>query len=252
MSDPFRLDGEIALVTGGGTGLGRGMAQCLIAAGARVVITGRRADVLETAAAEIGAIPWVSDVNAPGAARELIATVTEKVGAPGIVVNNAGIHVKKPLAEMTDEDFDSVLRTHLKGAFSLSREASASMVKQGRGSLIFVSSMTAYMGMPLVTGYAAAKSGVIGMVRTLSAELAPHGVRVNAVAPGWIDTPMLQRAISADEERARKIRGRIQFQGGQFGAPEDVGWAVVYLASPAARYVTGVILPVDGGGHASF
>ena len=173
-----------------------------------------------------------------------------KHGVPDIVVNNAGIHVKKPAIEMTDEDFDSVLRTHLSGAFALTRAAARPMLERGSGSFVFISSMTGYMGMPLVAGYSTAKTGVIGLVRTLSAEFAPKGVRVNAIAPGWIDTPMLRKAISADSERERKIRGRIQIEG--FGEPSDVGYAAVYLCSPAARYLTGVILPVDGGGHASF
>ncbi len=250
--NPFSLEGEIAVVTGGGTGLGLGMTRCLRDAGAQVIITGRREDVLAQAIADLGpgvhAIPF--DVTDSKLAPDFIATATASVGAPTILVNNAGIHVKKPALEMTDEDFDSVLRTHLGGAFALTRAAAPGMLARKKGSLVFVSSMTGYMGMPLVAGYSAAKTGVIGLVRTLSAEFAPSGVRVNAVAPGWIDTPMLRRAISADAERERKIRGRIQIEG--FGAPEDVGWAVVYLCSPAARYLTGVILPVDGGGHASF
>lgn len=249
---PFSLTGQTAIVTGGGTGLGLGITRCLAQAGARVVITGRRPEVLQDAAAQLGdaVVPVVLDVTDTALLPDFVRDVETKVGAPSILVNNAGVHVKKPALEMTDEDFDSVLRTHLTGAFALTRAVAPGMLAQGRGSLVFVSSMTAYMGMPLVTGYATAKTGVIGMVRTLSAEFAPKGVRVNAVAPGWIDTPMLRKAISADAERERKIRGRIQIEG--FGAPEDVGWAVVYLCSEAARYVTGVILPIDGGGHASF
>ena len=149
---------------------------------------------------------------------------------------------------MTDEEFTSVLNTHLTGAFALTRSVGPAMIKEGRGSIVFISSMTAYMGMPLVAGYATAKSGVIGLVRTLSAELAPRGAG-ECPRPGLIDTPMLRRAISGCGAE-RKIRGRIQLEG--FGAPEDVGWAAVYLCSEAARYVTGVILPIDGGGHASF
>ena len=249
---PFSLVNQTAIVTGGGTGLGLGITRCLVAAGARVVVTGRRAEVLESAAAEFEGkvIPMVVDVTDTKTLPAFVARVTEEVGAPEILVNNAGIHVKKPALEMTDEDFESVLRTHLTGAFALTREVAPGMIARGRGSIVFVSSMTAYMGMPLVAGYAAAKTGVIGLVRTLSAEFAPKGVRVNAVAPGWIDTPMLRKAISSDAERERKIRGRLQIEG--FGVPEDVGWAVVYLCSEAARYVTGVILPIDGGGHASF
>lgn len=249
---PFSLTGQTAIVTGGGTGLGLGITRCLVQAGARVVITGRRPDVLQDGAAQLGdaVVPMVVDVTDTKVLPDFVREVETKIGTPSILVNNAGIHVKKPALEMTDEDFDSVLRTHLTGAFALTRAVAPGMLAQQRGSLVFVSSMTAYMGMPLVTGYATAKTGVIGMVRTLSAEFAPKGVRVNAVAPGWIDTPMLRKAISADAERERKIRGRIQIEG--FGAPEDVGWAVVYLCSEAARYVTGVILPIDGGGHASF
>lgn len=249
---PFSLNDQIAVVTGGGTGLGLGITRCLVQAGARVVITGRRAEVLEDAARELGpaVVPMVVDVTNTSLLPDFVRQVERGVGSPTILVNNAGIHVKKPALEMTDEDFDAVLRTHLTGAFALTRTLAPGMLKQRRGSMIFVSSMTAYMGMPLVAGYAAAKTGVIGLVRTLSAEFAPGGVRVNAVAPGWIDTPMLRKAVSADAERERKIRGRIQMEG--YGAPEDVGWAVVYLCSEAARYVTGVVLPVDGGGHASF
>lgn len=249
---PFSLENQTAIVTGGGTGLGLGITRCLTQAGAKVVITGRREELLQQAAAEIGpqVVPMAVDVTDSAALPAFVERVTREVGAPDILVNNAGIHVKKPALEMTDEDFNSVLHTHLTGAFALTRATAPGMLERGKGSIIFVSSMTAYMGMPLVAGYATAKSGVIGLVRTLSAEFAPKGVRINAVAPGWIDTPMLRRAISADAERERKIRGRIQIEG--FGAPEDVGWAIVYLSSEAARYVTGVILPIDGGGHASF
>lgn len=252
MNLPFSLENQTAIVTGGGTGLGLGITRCLAQAGAKVVITGRREDVLKNAAQELGenVFPMVVDVTDTKALPAFVERVTREVGEPSILVNNAGIHVKKPALEMTDEDFDSVLRTHLSGAFALTRAVAPGMLQRGTGSIVFVSSMTAYMGMPLVVGYATAKSGVIGLVRTLSAEFAPKGVRVNAVAPGWIDTPMLRKAISADAERERKIKGRIQIEG--FGAPEDVGWAAVYLCSEAARYVTGVILPIDGGGHASF
>lgn len=248
--DAFSLRDEIAIVTGGATGLGFGIARCLRLAGAKVIIAGRRAELLASAAEEIGATAMPLDVTVGAACDRFVDQVAASVGIPTILVNNAGIHVKKSALEMSEDEFSRVLNTHLTGAFSLTRAAAKAMVERAHGSIIFLSSMTAFMGMPLVAGYSAAKSGVAGLVRTLSAEFAPSGVRVNAVAPGWIDTPMLRRAIEGDAERERKIRGRIQLD--DFGSPEDVGWAVTYLCSPAARYLTGVILPVDGGGHASF
>jgi gluconate 5-dehydrogenase len=253
IESPFRLDGEIALVTGGGTGLGLGMARCLRAAGAKVVITGRRADPLDLAVAKLGngvfAVPH--DVTDLAAAPDLVARAAKLAGgAPTILVNNAGIHLKKPALETGDDEFNAVIQTHVSAAFALTRAAAPGMIAQGRGSVIFISSMTAFMGMSLVVAYSAAKSAVTGLVMTLSGELSPQGVRVNAIAPGWIDSPMLRKAIDADPERKRKIIGRIQMEG--FGHPDDIGWAAVFLSSPAARYITGQILPVDGGGTSGF
>lgn len=249
---PFRLDGEVAVITGGGTGLGKAMAGCMIRAGASVVITGRREEPLRETVEELGenASYYVFDVTEAGGAEGLVARIADEVGAPSILVNNAGIHLKKPAVETGDEEFTRVLQTHLNGALAMTRAVVPGMIQRGRGSVLFVSSMTAYMGMPLVVAYSAAKSAVKGMVYTLSAELAPQGVRVNAVAPGWIDTEMVRKALGGDDERRRKVMGRIQ--SGKLGKPEDVGWAAVYLSSPAADYVTGLVMPIDGGGHVGF
>lgn len=251
-TNPFSLEGEIALITGGGTGLGLGMARCMLRAGAQVVIVGRRQETLDEALAELGesAHSFTYDVTDFASAPGLIVKVTAEVGAPTILVNNAGIHLKKPAIETGDEEFGKVLQTHINGAFALTRAAAPGMIERKHGSIIFISSMTAFMGMPLVVAYSTAKSAVQGMVYTLSEEFSPHHVRVNAIAPGWIDSPMLQKAINADAERKRRIVSRIQMDG--FGEPDDVGNAAVYLSSPAAKYVTGVILPVDGGGVAGF
>lgn len=252
-SNPFSLNGEVAVVTGGGTGLGRGIASCLHQAGASVLVVGRREEPLAETVAALGdrrTAHLVADITTAGAADAVVAAATERFGRPTILVNNAGIHLKKPALETADDEFRAVLDTHVTASFSLARAAAPGMAENGRGSILFVSSMTAYMGMPLVVAYSAAKSAVKGMVYTLSGEWAPRGIRVNAVAPGWIDTPMLRRAIEADPERKRRIVSRIQMD--HFGSPEDVGWAAVYLSSPAARYVTGLVMPVDGGGHIGF
>jgi NAD(P)-dependent dehydrogenase (short-subunit alcohol dehydrogenase family) len=250
--NPFSLEGEIALITGGGTGLGLGMATCMLRAGAKVIIVGRRQETLDEALKSLGdgAYAMTHDVTDMASAPELVARVSREVGAPTILVNNAGVHLKKPAIETTDEEFATVLQTHVNGAFALTRAVAPGMIERRHGSIIFISSMTAFMGMPLVVAYSTAKSAVQGMVYTLSEEFSPSNVRVNAIAPGWIDSPMLQKAINSDPERKRRIISRIQMDG--FGEPADVGNAAVYLSSPAAKYVTGVILPVDGGGVAGF
>ncbi|HUF63067.1 MAG TPA: glucose 1-dehydrogenase [Verrucomicrobiales bacterium] len=250
--DPFRLDGEIALVTGAGTGIGLGIARAMSAAGARIILTGRRREPLETAAHELGnnslAIPHdLLDFEAAPALRDHIV---RQCGAPSILVNNAGIHLKKDALEVTEEEFLQVLNTHVTAAAALSRAFAAPMIQAGRGSILFISSMTALIGMPKVVAYSAAKAAVRGLVLALTADLAPRGLRVNAIAPGWIDTPMLHRALEGDPERRQRILSRTPL--GRFGDPSDVGRAAVYLSSPAAKFVTGVCLPIDGGGSIGF
>jgi gluconate 5-dehydrogenase len=250
--DPFRLDGEIALITGGGTGLGLGIARAMSAAGARIVLVGRREEPLQAAAAELGrdtlAIPH--DVLNFEAAPELRDQVARACGAPTILVNNAGIHLKKDALEVSEDEFLRVLNTHVTAAAALSRAFARPMIEAGHGSILFISSMTALIGMPKVVAYSAAKAAVRGLVLALTADFAPRGIRVNAIAPGWIDTPMLHRALDGDPERKARILARTPM--GRFGEPSDVGNAAVYLTSPAARFVTGVCLPIDGGGSIGF
>jgi gluconate 5-dehydrogenase len=252
LSKAFSLDGELAVVTGGGTGLGYAMASCFVAAGARVVITGRRVDVLKTAAEQLGANVFAEqhDVTDFASSEALMERIEMRFGAPSILVNNAGTHVKRPIEGHTLEDFHRILATHVEGAFAITRAAVPPMKKIGRGSIVFIASMSSLIGMPNIVGYSAAKSAYLGMVRSLSSELGPHNIRVNAIAPGWIETPMLHAALSGDPERQRKIIARTPQQ--RFGSPEDIGWAAVYLNSPAASFVSGVVLPVDGGASIGF
>jgi len=249
---PFSLAGETALITGGGTGLGFGVAEAFVAAGARVVLTGRREDVLAAAAARLGpgARCEVNDVTDTAAAQELVAKLEAEGWGVTTVVNNAGIHLKKEFTETSEEEFLSVLNTHLLGAYAVTRAAVPAMLERGRGSVIFMASMTSLFGIPKVIAYTAAKAAYLGMVRGLAVELSPRGVRVNAIAPGWIDSPMLRKAMDGDPERSAKVLGRTPMA--RFGAAEDIGWAAVYLASPAARFVTGIVLPVDGGASIGF
>jgi NAD(P)-dependent dehydrogenase (short-subunit alcohol dehydrogenase family) len=245
--DSFRLDGQIALVTGGGTGLGLAMSKALVYAGARVVITGRREEPLRQACAELGAAAQYvpHDVNDLPSIPALVEQVEERFGPLDILINNAGVNKKQPALETSDADLAAIVQTNLFGVFALSRECGKRMVARGRGSIVMIVSMTALFGVPQVSAYGAAKSAVLGLTRLLTVELAPHGVRVNAIAPGWIDSAMSRKAFEGDPARKQRIIARTPMA--RIGDPEDVGGAAVFLCSPAAKFITGVVLPVDGG-----
>ncbi len=243
----FSLEGEVAVITGGGTGIGLAMARAMASAGARVVLVGRREAELAGACAELGerSSYIVHDVTRLDDAPALVRRVSGEVGPITCLVNNAGIHVKKPAVDTTPEDFELVMRTHVFGAHALTRAVVPGMIERKRGSILFTASMASLFGIPLVIAYTAAKSAYVGMVKAYSTEFSPHGVRVNAIAPGWIETEMSRKALAGDPARRDRILGRTPM--GMLGQPADIGWAAVYLASPAAAFVTGVILPVDGG-----
>ena len=250
---PFRLDGEVALITGGATGLGFGIARSFVAAGAKVVIAGRREEELKKAVATLGtAASYVRhDVTEHGKAGELVVAATLAAGAPpSILINNAGIHLKKLAVETSPEEFLAVLNTHVIGAHALTRAVLPGMLERKHGSVIFIASMTSLFGIPKVVAYSAAKSAYLGMVRTLATEVSVENVRVNAIAPGWIDSDMTRKVMAGDPARREKIIGRTPM--GKFGDAQDIGWAAVYLCSPAAKFVTGVVLPIDGGASIGF
>lgn len=250
---PFSLAGQIAIVTGGATGLGFGMARSLVAAGARVVLVGRREAELRQAAERLGSAASVvrHDVTRLDEADRLVSAATEAAGGPpDILINNAGIHLKKPALETAPGEFQRILDTHVLGAHALTRAVLPGMIARRHGSILFIASMAALFGIPQVVAYAAAKSAHLGMVRTLAAEVSIHNVRVNAIAPGWIESDMMRTALGKDPARQQRILQRTPM--GRFGTAEDIGAAAVYLCSPAARFVTGVVLPVDGGASIGF
>jgi NAD(P)-dependent dehydrogenase (short-subunit alcohol dehydrogenase family) len=243
----FSLEREVAIITGGGTGIGLAIAHAMALAGARVVLVGRREAELEAAVAEIGprATFVIHDVTHLEDASSLVARVANDVGPVTCLVNNAGIHLKKPAVDTTPEEFERVIRTHVFGAHALTRAVVPSMMARRSGSILFTASMASLFGIPLVIAYTAAKAAYVGMVKGYATEFSPHGVRVNAIAPGWIETEMSRKALAGDPTRRDKILSRTPM--GKLGHPADIGWAAVYLTSPAAEFVTGVILPVDGG-----
>ena len=247
MNSAFNLNGQVALVTGGGTGLGLGMAKCLVAAGAKVVLVGRRPAELAQASAALGknTFALVGDVTKLETIPALVREVEKLAGPISILINNAGIHLKKDALETSDAEFASVMQTHVFGAFALTREVARGMVERKSGSILFTASMASLFGINKVVAYSAAKSAYIGLVRTLAVEFGASGVRVNAIAPGWIHSEMSAKALDGDPARKAKILGRTPLN--RLGDADDIGWAAVYLSSPAAKFITGVVLPVDGG-----
>ena len=243
----FSLTNEVAVITGGGTGLGLGMARAFVEAGARVVLVGRRVEPLQAACSELGAAATfrAHDVADFAAAPALLADVESQVGPVTILVNNAGVHLKKPVAEVTENEIGYQMDIHVLGAHALSRAAYALMKPRGKGSIVFIASMASLFGVPLVGAYAAAKTAMLGLMRTMAVEWAPHGVRVNAIAPGWIETDITRGAVLGDPARLQRILQRTPM--GRMGQPDDVAGAAVFLCAPAAKFITGVVLPVDGG-----
>jgi NAD(P)-dependent dehydrogenase (short-subunit alcohol dehydrogenase family) len=243
----FQLDGEVALITGGGTGLGFGIAKCMVEAGAKVILAGRREDVVKQAAEQLGSTAtYVAyDVTEMQEAPRMAARMSKAFGPISILVNNAGINLKKPAMETTEEDMLRVMNTNVIGAHALTRAVVPGMIERKHGSVIFIASAASLFGIPFVVAYSAAKTALIGVVRTLSTELSPHAVRVNAIAPGWIESEMSATAMKNDPARFERVLERTPL--GRFGRPEDVGYAAVFLSSAAARFVTGSTLVVDGG-----
>jgi gluconate 5-dehydrogenase len=178
-------------------------------------------------------------------ASNLAAQAGKKFGPISILINNAGIHLKKPAIDISPEEFQAVIQTHVSAGFALTRAVLPGMIRRKHGNILFTASMASLFGIPLVAAYSAAKTAQLGLVRTLAVELGAHNVRVNAIAPGWIYSEMSAKALAGDPARKAKILGRTPLN--RLGDPEDIGQAAVYLCSPAARFVTGVVLPVDGG-----
>jgi NAD(P)-dependent dehydrogenase (short-subunit alcohol dehydrogenase family) len=252
MQHPFSLTGKVALITGGGTGIGLEMAKCFVRSGATVIITGRREEVLKEAVQAIGqgAHYLVNDVSDLSQTTSLVHQIVSQFGQIDVLVNNAGINMKKHAIEVSDEEFNRIIQTNLNAVFALTREVGKHMLDRKSGSIIMISSMAAYYGIDRVAAYASSKTGIYGLVRVLASEWSQHGIRVNAIAPGFIETAMSRTAMNSDPDRKHKAMDRTP--AGHFGKPEDVAWAAVYLASDASSYVTGVSLPVDGGNSIGF
>lgn len=247
--ESFKVDlsGQNAIVTGASQGLGRAMAIALATAGARVACVARNEEKLKDTVAAIEAAGgqgevMAADVSVGENVEKIVETVAEEWGKLDIMVNNAGITRDTLLPMMKDEQWDDVIRTNLRGSFLFCRAASQRMMRARYGRIINIASVSGLIGNPGQTNYSASKAGLIGLTRSLSKEIAKRKVTVNAVAPGFIESEMTQVLGDAILKEVKK-----RIPANRIGTPDDVSACVLFLASPAASYITGQVLTVDGG-----
>lgn len=245
---------KVAIVTGGGSGIGKEVATRLVRAGAKVVIGGRDEAKLQRAAAEIdptGASVriFAGDIAAPATAAGLVNVATQAFGGVDILINNAGVFQPKPFLDLTESDYDWFLDTILKGKFFMAQAAARAMQLRGGGAIVQTGSLWALqaIGATPSSAYSAANAGVHALTRNLAIELAPMKIRVNAVAPGVVETPVYNTFMTDEEVRQTLPSFNAFHPLGRNGQPADVAEAILFLASGSASWITGTVLPVDGG-----
>jgi len=242
------LSGRVALVTGGASGLGRAMAWGFACHGAEVVLVDRDGAAAVACAAELSAgagqrvEAFTAEASDEGQVKRAVEKAIEALGRIDVLINGAGHNIRKPLVEYTQAEFDSLLHVHVRGAFLFCREVGRLMQAQRSGSIINITSILGHIGVREVTAYAAAKGALVQLTKAFALEMAPFGVRVNAIAPGYIDTPLTRQHPL---ETRRRIEGDTPLA--RFGRPEELIGPAVFLASEASSFVTGCSLVVDGG-----
>jgi len=245
--DSFRLDGRVALVTGAGRGIGEGIALGLAEAGADLALVSRTQSELERVAEAVRALGRRAvvvpcDVGDVAAIPAAVQRVAEAFGHIDILINCAGIQRRMTVLEATVEGWEQVINTNLRSAYFMTQAVGKRMVKQRRGKVISIASMTAYRGFHTISPYGISKAGLANFTKYLAVEWAPHNIQANAIAPGWITTPM---TAQMDDDRIQWVCEHVP--QGKFGQPRDVAGLAVFLASPASDYITGQTIPVDGG-----
>lgn len=246
----FDLSGRVALVTGSSQGIGYALAQGLAQAGASVIVNGRDAGKAERAAAEIARATGhevhvaVFDVGDSAAVDRGIGVVQDIFGVPDIVVNNAGIQRRAPIQDFTDEDWEALWRTNVSSAFHLSRRVAKGMIQRGSGKLIQIGSVQSRLARPSIAPYSATKGAIEMLTKGLCADLAPHGIQANTIAPGYFETELTKKLVD-DPQFSRWVTNRTP--AGRWGRTEDLVGTLVYLASSASDFVNGQTILVDGG-----
>ena len=249
MSADFSIENEVAIVTGASSGLGRHFAKLLAASGVNVAVCARRRDQLDALADEIKssggiALPVELDVTNSASVVSAVDRAATELGPVTILINNAGLAVDKPLLETSEEDWDQVLDTNLKGAWMMARETTRLMIaEETEGKIINIASVLGLTATPRVHGYAASKAGLVHLTRTLALELARHKIRVNAIAPGYVETDLNRDLLSGPT--GDHLKKRIPQR--RFAQPGDLDGALLLLCSKAGAYMTGSVVTVDGG-----
>lgn len=248
-STSFRLDGRVALVTGGAKGLGKYYSIALAMYGARIFVVSRSKDgwdELRSKVSELGSEVYFlqEDISQPGCADQIVEAVMHQYGQLDILVNNAGIQIRNDVLAFKDTDWDKVINLNLNALYHLSHAAAKVMVKQSSGKIINIGSMQSYRAGKYIFPYTASKHGVLGLTKAYADALAPYHIQVNGLAPGYIKTDMT-KALQDDPVRGPEIQAHIP--SGDWGVPENLMGPMIFLASSASDYVTGVMLPVDGG-----
>jgi 2-deoxy-D-gluconate 3-dehydrogenase len=245
--DKFRIDSQVAVVTGATKGIGRAIAQALAEAGADIAVVSRNPDKgIEKAVSALGRryMHYAADLTDRNQTREVVPAILSTMGDISILVNNSGIIRRAPAAEYSEEDWDATIEIDLTAAFILCQGCGQIMLKKGRGKIINIASVLALQGGINVVAYTSAKHGVVGLTKAFANDWASKGVNVNAIAPSFFATQMTT-ALQKDPERSKSITARTP--AGRWGTPEDIAGAAVFLASSASDFIHGIILPVDGG-----
>lgn len=249
-SNAFSLENKVSLVTGGGRGIGLGIAEVLAGAGSDLVLVARSESQLQSAAEMIKErygreVETISaDLSQVGGYGAIVEQTMDRFGRLDVLVNNAGSNIRKKFLEFEPEDFDAVLAIQLRGAYFMAQAAARQMVKAGSGKIINLASLTSKIAVPNISAYGAAKGGIFSLTKSMAVELAPEGINVNAVAPGYVRTSMTEAAFSNSDTQDWML-SRIPMK--RFGSPEDIGYAALFLACPASDYVTGEVIFIDGG-----
>lgn len=248
MSVTIDLSPRVALVTGGGTGLGKAAARILVEAGCTVYVVGRRAGTIEAAAADVGATAVVADVADTEAVASVVERIDREHGRFDILVNAAGVATRGSAYDAPLADLDYMLSVNVRGLFACCQAAGRIMRRAGYGKIVNVASIASEIGTPIIANYAATKGAVRQLTKSLAVEWAPDGIRVNAVMPGWFRTEMTAKSFQ-NAAWVEKVLRRIPL--GKEGVPADIEGAFLFLASPMSDYLTGAMIPVDGGAIAS-